>query len=115
MILWYNLVNCSKMCDDGSASVQSRKLEGRRASYDWFWEVIKQLECDGNENVTSGKSVVRLMIQKDFYNYWCYSQANMLAIRIIYNCKGLGSFEYSKAVAECYIDKLYQFTMAWLI
>ena len=80
-------------------------------SYDKFWDAIKQVESSGNENAVgdNGRSIGPLQIQRGYYNDAVERnpslQSGKYAGYTYENCKGSGSFEYSRAVAEGYMNR----------
>ena len=80
-------------------------------SYDKFWVAIKQVESSGNENAVgdNGRSIGPLQIQRNYYNDAVERspslQSGKYAGYTYENCKGPGSFEYSRAVAESYMNR----------
>ena len=80
-------------------------------SHDKFWDAIKQVESSGNENAVgdNGRSIGPLQIQRGYYNDAVERnpslQSGKYAGYMYENCKGPGSFEYSRAVAESYMNR----------
>lgn len=80
-------------------------------SQDKFWDAIKQVESSGNENAVgdNGRSIGPLQIQRSYYNDAVERnpslQSGKYAGYTYENCKGTGSFEYSRAVAESYMNR----------
>jgi len=80
-------------------------------SHDKFWEAIKQVESSGNEDAVgdNGRSIGPLQIQRAYYNDAVERnsslQSGKYAGYTYENCKGPGSFEYSREVAECYMNR----------
>ena len=82
-----------------------------KMSDDEFWEAIKKVESGGDENAVGdkGKSIGPLQIQKGYYDDAVKKnpslQSGKYAGYTYEDCKGPGSFEYSKAVAEAYMSR----------
>ena len=80
-------------------------------SSDKFWEAIKQVESSGNENAVGdgGRSIGPLQIQKAYYSDALERnpslQSGKYAGYTYENCKGPGSYQYSKEVAESYMNR----------
>ena len=80
-------------------------------SHNKFRDAIKQVESSGNENAVgdNGRSIGPLQIQRSYYNDAVERnpslQSGKYAGYTYENCKGPGSFEYSRAVAESYMNR----------
>ena len=80
-------------------------------SDDQFWDAIKQVESGGDENAVgdNGMSIGPLQIQRAYYNDATERNSSLQSGKYAgykyENCKGRGSFEYSRAVAEAYMDR----------
>ena len=80
-------------------------------SYDKFWDAIKQVESSGEENAVgdNGRSIGPLQIQRAYYNDAVERNASLQSGKYAgytyENCKGSGSFEYSRVVAESYMNR----------
>ena len=78
---------------------------------DKFWDAIKEVESSGDENAVgdNGKSIGPLQIQRAYYDDAVEKdpslQSGKYAGYKYENCMGRGSFEYSRAVAEAYMDR----------
>ena len=80
-----------------------------KLSDDQFWNAIKCVESGGDENAVgdNGDSIGPLQIQKNYYKdaveYNPALQSDKYKGFTYEDCKGPGSFEYSRAVAESYM------------
>ena len=90
----------------GNASSDDGKV-----SDDQFWDAIKQVESGGDENAVgdNGMSIGPLQIQRAYYNDAVERNSSLQSGKYAgykyEDCKGRGSFEYSRKVAECYMDR----------
>ena len=82
-----------------------------KLSDDQFWNAIKYVESSGDENAVgdNGMSIGPLQIQKHYYEDAVERnhalQSGKYEGFTYENCKGPGSFEYSRAVAESYMRR----------
>ena len=80
----------------------------RKMSDDQFWHAIKQVESGGDENAVgdNGMSIGALQIQRAYCNDATERNSSLQSGKYAgykyENCKGRGSFEYTRAVAEAY-------------
>ena len=82
-----------------------------KPSHDQFWNAIKYVESGGDENAVgdNGDSIGPLQIQKNYYKDAVEKnpalQSGKYKDYVYEDCKGPGSFEYSRAVAESYMSR----------
>ena len=80
-------------------------------SDDIFWDAIKQVESCGNENAVgdNGRSIGALQIQRCYYNDAVERNSSLQSGKYAgykyENCSGPGSFEYSREVAQGYMNR----------
>ena len=77
-------------------------------SRDEFWEAILQVESGGNRNMQQrgdgGRAIGPLQIHRNYYEDAVAHNPSLKSGKYE-NCEGPGSFEYSKAVGNAYMDR----------